>query len=90
MVEKVVGLWGKLDILVNNAFGTKEPDGDALELTESAWDYAMNVLVKSVSLGAKYTVPEMKKFGKGSIVNISSVHGILMGPKHLEHVDRSV
>lgn len=83
MVEKAVELWGKLDILVNNAFGTTEPDGDALELTESAWDYAMNVLVKSIFLGAKYAVPEMKKLGRGSIVNISSVHGILMGPKHL-------
>ena len=48
-----VELWGRLDILVNNAFNTKEPDGSAVDLSEEAWDYAMNVLVKSMFLGAK-------------------------------------
>ena len=83
MVDKAVERWNRLNILVNNAFGTKEPDGSAVELTEEAWDYAMNVLVKSMFLGAKYAVPAMQKSGKGSIVNISSVHGLLMAPKKL-------
>ena len=43
----------------------------------------MNVLVKSMFLGAKYAVPEIQKSGKGSIINISSVHGLLMAPKKL-------
>jgi len=84
-VEKAVAQWGRLDILVNNAWGSKEPDGSALTLTESAWDYAMNVMVKSLFLAAKYAVPHMQKNGKGSIVNISSVHGLLMVPQKLAY-----
>lgn len=83
MVEKAVQLWGRLDILVNNAWGGKEPDGSALTVTESAWDYGMNVMVKSLFLATKYAAPHMQKGGKGSIVNISSVHGLLMAPRKL-------
>lgn len=85
MVEKAVSQWGKLNILVNNAWGGKEPDGSAVTLTETAWDYAMNVMVKSLFLATKYAVPHMQKAGKGSIVNISSVHGLLMAPKKLAY-----
>ncbi len=85
MVEKAVSLWGRLDILVNNAWRGKEPDGSAVTLTESAWDFAMNVMVKALFLGAKYAVPHMQKNGQGSIVNISSVHGLLMAPGALAY-----
>ena len=37
----------------------------------------MAVLVKSMFLGAKYAVPVMRQAGGGSIVNLSSVHGLL-------------
>ena len=40
-------------------------------------DEGMGVLVKSMFLATKYAVPEMRKAGGGSIVNISSVHGLL-------------
>jgi 3-oxoacyl-[acyl-carrier protein] reductase len=83
MVEKAVDLWGRLDLLVNNAWGSKEPDGSALTVTESAWDYGINVMVKSLFLATKYAAPHMQKTGKGSIVNISSVHGLLVAPGKL-------
>jgi NAD(P)-dependent dehydrogenase (short-subunit alcohol dehydrogenase family) len=85
MVEKAVGLWGGLNILVNNAYSPTGADGagGATEISEEAWDRGMAVLVKSMYLGAKYAVPEMRKSGGGSIVNLSSVHGLLTAPKSL-------
>lgn len=85
MVARAVELWGRLDILVNNAFGRKGGEGSALTLTEESWDYAMDILVKSMFLGAKYAAPEMEKTGGGAIVNISSVHGLLAAPGTLSY-----
>lgn len=85
MVERAVELWGSLRILVNNAYSPSGADGNggAEEVTEEAWDRGMSVLVKSMFLGAKYAVPVMRQSGGGSIVNLSSVHGLLMAPKSL-------
>ena len=79
MVQKAVELWGRLDILVNNAYA-RIGDGSALDVAEEDWDRGMAMLVKSMFLGAKYAVPEMRKVGAGNIVNMSSVHGLLMAP----------
>ena len=79
MIERAAGQWGRLDILVNNAFSAMAVvRGGAEEITEEEWDLGMAVLVKAMFLGAKYAVPEMRKSGGGSIVNMSSVHGLLV------------
>ena len=84
MVRRAVDNWGRLDILVNNAFSpTDEGDGDALTVSEEAWDAGMATLVKAHFLAAKHAVPHMREVGGGSIVNISSVHGLLMAPRKL-------
>ncbi len=85
MVEQAVSRWGRLDILVNNAYAplNRESGGGAVEVSEEAWDHGMSVLVKSMFLGTKYAVPYMERAGGGSIVNISSVHGLLMSPDSL-------
>jgi len=84
MVQTAIDHWGRLDILVNNAFSpTDEGDGDALNVTEDAWDAGMATLVKAHFLAAKHAVPYMRAAGGGSIVNISSVHGLLMAPRKL-------
>jgi NAD(P)-dependent dehydrogenase (short-subunit alcohol dehydrogenase family) len=82
MVEQAVARWGKLDILVNNAYRPPETGG-AVEVSEAGWDDGMDVLVKAMFLGAKYAVPEMRRGDGGAIVNISSVHGLLMAPGRL-------
>ncbi len=84
MVDRAVDSWGRLDILVNNAFSpTDEGDGDALTVSEDAWDVGMATLVKAHFLATKHAVPHMREAGGGSIVNISSVHGLLMAPGKL-------
>ena len=81
MVETTATRWGRLDILVNNAFDVlKASGGDAVAVSEDDWDQGIAVLVKSMFLSAKYAVPEMRKAGGGSIVNMSSVHGLLTAP----------
>ena len=84
MVERAVDHWGRLDILVNNAFSpTDEGDGDALTVSEDAWDAGMATLVKAHFLAAKHAVLHMRAAGGGSVINISSVHGLLMAPRKL-------
>ena len=69
-----VGEFGKLDILVNNA-GISGSAVDDLYDTE-AWDKIMGVNARGAFLGMKYAIPEMRKVGGGSIVNISSISGV--------------
>ena len=85
MIERAVELWGGLHIVVNNAWGTLEPDGTALTLTETAFDRALSASQKAVFLSSKYGVPHIQASGGGSIVNISSVHGQLVAPSSLAY-----
>lgn len=85
MVDEAVRLWGTLNILVNNAYNPlgAADHGSAVEVSEEAWDRALAVLMRSIFLGAKHAVPVMQRSGGGSIVNISSVHGLLQAPRAL-------
>jgi NAD(P)-dependent dehydrogenase (short-subunit alcohol dehydrogenase family) len=84
MIDTAVSEWGRLDILVQNAYdGGRRSNGSAVEVAEEDWDHSMALLTKALFLGAKYAVPQMQKTGGGSIVNLASVHGILMAPRKL-------
>jgi NAD(P)-dependent dehydrogenase (short-subunit alcohol dehydrogenase family) len=74
MVRAAVERYGRLDVLDNNVGISVR--ADVLEVTEEQWDRVMAVNVKSIVLAAKYAIPEMKKAGGGSIINISSVAGL--------------
>lgn len=83
-IDAAVAQWGKLTLLVNNAYGwTAGAKGTAVEVEEEGWDRAFAVLVKSLFLAAKYAVPHIAAAGGGAIVNISSVHGLLAAPRAL-------
>ncbi|HNQ59125.1 MAG TPA: glucose 1-dehydrogenase [Bacteroidales bacterium] len=75
MVEEISNKWGKIDILVNNA-GILSLAG-VEEATEEQWDKVMAVNAKGNFLGVKYVLPVMKKAQKGSIINISSIYGLI-------------
>ncbi len=74
VVEATVAAFGRLDILVNNA----GISGSAVEdlFDTPAWDKIMDVNARGAFFGMKYAIPEMRKVGGGSIVNISSISGV--------------
>jgi NAD(P)-dependent dehydrogenase (short-subunit alcohol dehydrogenase family) len=74
MVQAALERYGRLDVLDNNVGISVR--ADVLEVTEEDWDRVMAVNVKSIMLAAKYAIPEMRKTGGGSIINISSVAGL--------------
>ena len=74
-VTATVARFGKLDVLVNNAgiYRTERVEETSGEL----WDQVMEINSKGVFLGTKHAIPEMRKAGGGSIINISSVAGLV-------------
>lgn len=74
--DEVVEAFGKLDATVNNA-GIAGVDKPTHELTEKEWDAVMNVNVKGVFFCTKHAILHMQKAGGGSIVNLSSIYGIV-------------
>ena len=74
-VKQTVSTFGKLDVLVNNAgTGARFTVEDT---SEEVWDGQMNVHAKGVFLGTKHAIPEMRQLGGGSIINISSIYGLV-------------
>ena len=74
-VKEAVNSYGKLDILVNNAgIGVGK---NVEETTSEEWDRVQDVNSKGVFLGTKAAIPAMRASGGGSIVNISSIAGLV-------------
>ncbi len=83
-IDAAIGHWGKLNILVSNAYGGGPGiEGSAVEVEEEAWDRGMALLVKALYLGAKWAVPLLERTGGGAIVNTASVHGLLAARRRL-------
>ncbi len=77
-VEDTMEAFGRLDILFNNAgvaFPTKIEN-----LSEETWDLELAVHAKGAFLGTKSVIPAMRRGGGGSIINTSSIMGIVGSP----------
>jgi NAD(P)-dependent dehydrogenase (short-subunit alcohol dehydrogenase family) len=76
LVSKTVEKYGRLDCAYNNA-GVEGKLASTTECTSDNWDRTINVNLKGTWLCMKYEIPEMLKNGKGSIVNCSSIAGLV-------------
>ncbi len=77
VMAEVAAKWGgKIDVLVNNA-GISGANKPTDQLTEQEWDALMAVNVKGVFFCTKHTIPYLRKAGAGSIINLSSIYGII-------------
>jgi NAD(P)-dependent dehydrogenase (short-subunit alcohol dehydrogenase family) len=82
-VGTAVNRYGKLDILVNNAgISGASASGEQMRLEDApaeAWDRVMDINAKGVFLGTKHAIPALRRAGGGSIINISSIAGLVGG-----------
>lgn len=68
--------FGSIDVLVNNA-GIAGVNKPTHEITKEEWDRVININVSGVFFCTKYAIPIMQKAGGGSIINLSSIYGII-------------
>lgn len=77
VVEKTVDTFGKLNVLVNTAGIVGPDEASVVEHDLDELDKILEVNLKGAFIGSKYAIPEMIKTGGGSIVNISSIGGVV-------------
>ena len=79
--SEIMNKWGRLDVVVNNA-GMSGVKGRATveDTVVENWDTVFSVNSTAVMLGTKTAIPEMRKNGGGSVVNVSSIFGIVGSP----------
>ena len=70
--------FGRLDVLVNNA-GIAGPNKPTHDVTEAEWDEVLSINVKGVFFCTKHAIAPMRDAGGGSIINLSSVYGLVGG-----------
>ena len=75
VIDKVINYYGNIDILINNAGITK--DSLILRMKEEDWDTVVDVNLKGCFNTVKAVVKQMIRNKKGSIINISSVIGLI-------------
>ncbi len=79
VMAEIVEHFGRIDILVNNA-GVAGVNKPTHEITEAEWDWVQAINVKGVFFCTKHAIPHLKQAGGGSIINLSSIYGLVGGP----------
>ncbi|MES9684017.1 glucose 1-dehydrogenase [Gottfriedia acidiceleris] len=87
LMKRAVEHFGRIDILFNNA-GIGNSEVRSVDLAEEEWDQVIDINLKSVFLGIKYAMPELKKSGNGVIINTASLLG-LKGRKYVSAYNAS-
>jgi NAD(P)-dependent dehydrogenase (short-subunit alcohol dehydrogenase family) len=78
LIARAIAEFGRLDITFNNA-GFIGALGPLEEVAAESWDRTHAVLLRGVFLGIKYSIPEMRKVGGGSIIATASIAGMRGG-----------
>ncbi len=76
--NKAYSIWKKVDVLVNNAGSELNQSYD--KMTEKEWDKVLDTDLKGPWLMCKHIVPKMVETGSGSVINISSLNGLVGFP----------
>jgi len=79
LVESAAGRWQRLDYAVNNAGVEGTPFVRVADYAVDVWDQVMDINLKGVFLSIKYEVPHLLKQPGSSIVNVSSIAGLVGG-----------
>jgi NAD(P)-dependent dehydrogenase (short-subunit alcohol dehydrogenase family) len=78
-IDAAAAHFGRLNVMVNNA-GISGANKPTHEITEEEWDRVQAINVKSVFFGVKHAIPHLRRAGGGSIVNLSSIYGLVGAP----------
>lgn len=71
--------FGRLDVIVNNA-GVSGVDKPTDQISEAEWDWVQAINVKGVFFCTKHAIPHLRRAGGGSIINLSSIYGLVGAP----------
>jgi NAD(P)-dependent dehydrogenase (short-subunit alcohol dehydrogenase family) len=87
MIAYAVSVYGRLDILHNNAAagGAVGQDYDVVDVDLAIWNEILAVNLTGPMLGCRFAIPEMLKAGGGSILNTTSVAGLLAEREHVTY-----